>query len=371
MRACGFFGCSLRRKMSALDHFKGTVMNSTSARTALVLGANGRFGQVAVRAFAAAGWQVRAHTRRAPATPWPAGVQSVRCDALDLATLTAAAQGAEVIVQALNPDYTRWDTLLPPITQATLALAGASGARLMVPGNVYNFGRELPAQLDEATPFVANTPKAAQRIAMEASMQEAAHTRGVKSVVIRAGDFLGGTGTWLDLAMARRLPRGVFTQMGQPDIAHAWAWLPDLAQTFVRVAEVQAALPAFETLHHTGLTLTGAQLQAAVEAALGQPLRNAQFPWWLMQLASPVAAMPRALLQMRYLWQRPHQLVSHKLPALIGPEPSTPVDVVMRQALQGLPATLLPPQALTPRPLPLMVAREPRHPLPHQRERAG
>lgn len=316
-----------------------TVPSSRPA--VLVLGANGRLGLAATRAFAAAGWAVTVQVRRAARTPWPAGVRELRCDALDVAALSQAGRGAAVIVNGLNPDYTRWDTLLPPLTAAMLDVAAATGARLMLPGNVYNFGRDLPAVLSEATPFAATNPKAAQRIALETAMATAARERGVKSVVIRAGDFLGDRGTWLDLAIGRRLARGRFTHLGPDDIAHAWAWLPDLARVFVQVAERRDALPAFQVLHYAGLTLTGAQLQEAVEVALGRPLQAVRFPWPLLQalawLPGRAGAMPRALLEMRHLWQRPHRLDETRLAALLGAVPHTPLAQVMREAVAQLP----------------------------------
>lgn len=322
---------------------------NTGMKAVMVLGANGRLGRAAVAAFAAAGWAVRAVVRPRGRRPlpaqWPAGVQRVAADALELATLRSAAHGVAVIVNALNPDYTRWDRLLPPLTEASLALAEGCGATLMLPGNVYNFGHQLPPLLREDTPFVGNHAKAQQRIALEAALAAAAARpgdRAVRSIVIRAGDFLGDEGTWIDLAMARGLARGRFTHLGPPDMPHAWAWLPDLAQAFVRVAErvvaSPAALPAHAVLHFAGHTLTGAQLQQAFEAVLGQPLRAAQFPWWLMRLAAPVAAMPRALLEMRHLWQRPHRLDGTRLAALIGPEPHTPLPELARECLARLPA---------------------------------
>jgi hypothetical protein len=45
----------------------------------------------------------------------------------------------------------------------------------------------------------------------------------VRSIAIRAGDFLGDAGTWVDLAMAKGLAKGRFTQMGPADLPHAWA----------------------------------------------------------------------------------------------------------------------------------------------------
>ena len=312
--------------------------HSNTIGTVVVLGANGRFGRAAVLAFAEAGWAVIAQLRQAPRAPLPAGVQQVQADALDVTTLARAAQGAQVIVNALNPDYTQWARLLPPLTAAAIELAAATGALLMLPGNVYNYGNSLPAVLQDDTPFAATHPKAVQRIALEASLVQAAQHRGVRSIVIRAGDFLGDAGTWIDLAIGKGLAQGKFVQMGPADLPHAWAWLPDLAQVFVAVAARRTQLAPFAALNYAGITLTGAELQAAFEAALGRPLRRSAFPWPLIRLAALVAAMPRALVEMRYLWQRPHRLDGQRLQALLGAGmPATPLAEVVRQCLAGLP----------------------------------
>jgi len=312
----------------------------TDGRTVMVLGANGRLGRAAALAFAAAGWQVLAQGRRAPRAPLPAGVRWVQADALDAAALQAAAgPRLDVLVHALNPDYTRWARDLPPLTAAVLALARRTGATVMLPGNVYNFGRALPAVLTEDTPVAADHPKAAQRIALEAALAAAA-ADGVRSIVLRAGDFLGDAGTWLDLAMGRGLARGRFVQMGPADLPHAWAWLPDLARSFVAVAERRAALPPHAVLHVPGHTLTGAELQQALAAALGRPLQARPFPWWALRLAAGLpgrpGAMPRALLEMRHLWLRPHRLDGARLQALIGPPPHTPLDAVARACIAAM-----------------------------------
>lgn len=300
----------------------------------LVLGANGRFGRAAVNAFAAAGWQVLAQARQAPGWPLPANAVAVQADALDVDTLARQAAGVSVIVNALNPDYARWDALLPPLAEAVLKLAAATGATVMLPGNVYNFGSQLPPVLRETTPFDGDHGKACLRIAVEEGLQ--ANT--ARSIVIRAGDFLGGSGTWFDMAMTKPLAKGGLTHMGPDDITHAWAWLPDLAQVFVRVAERRAELPPHAVLHYAGLSLTGAELHAAIEAAVGRKLKARRFPWWTLMLGAPFVPLLRALLRMRYLWQRPHQLDESRLQALIGAVPHTPVVEVMRQCLADLPA---------------------------------
>lgn len=306
--------------------------------TVLVLGANGRIGRALVEAFSTAGWQVRAQMRSAPKAALPVGVEQVMCDALDLPALSAAAQGVDVIVNALNPDYTRWDTLLPPIAANVLAATRASGATLMLPGNVYNFGTMLPEVLCETTPQVADTAKARLRIALEALMCEASGE--VRSIVIRAGDFFGGgTGSWFDQVIAKDVPKGRVTLPGPEAQLHAWAYLPDLARTFVRVAERRAALAPFAVLHFAGHSLTGTQLWRGLEVAAGRELKRTYLPWWLLRLAAPFAPMLRALLEMRYLWRRPHRLDDSRLRALIGEPPHTPIG----QALAAsLPAGLAP-----------------------------
>ncbi|WP_035059505.1 NAD-dependent epimerase/dehydratase family protein [Andreprevotia chitinilytica] len=312
---------------------------SALKNTVMILGANGRIGRATTAAFAQAGWRVIAQTRTPARYALPAGAEPLVCDVLDTAALIAAGQNADVIVNAINPEYTQWEKHLPPITASVLQLAKSTRALLMLPGNVYNYGREMPSQLLETTPQVANTSKAKLRIALESQMQAAA-AQGVNSVVIRAGDFLGGegAGTWLDQIMAKGLKGGSVTYMGPMDVAHAWAYLPDLAEVFVKVAERRDQLSGFNAFNFEGHTLTGQQFHAALEQAVGQALRIKQMPWWLFRLISPVVPLLRALLEMRYLWNRPHQLVDTKLRGLIGSTPRTETAVALREALaaQGL-----------------------------------
>ena len=307
--------------------------------TVLILGAAGRFGQVLTQAFAAAGWSVRAQARKPlpPALVAHPLIRAVRCDANDVAALMSAARGARVVVNALNPPYTQWDRLALPLADAALAAAHSNGALLMLPGNVYNFGRELPALLTTATPERGDTPKARIRIEMEGQLAAAA-AEGADSVVLRAGDFFGGpgTGTWLDMALTSKLHKGRVTYPGNADIAHAWAYLPDLAQAFVRVAERREQLHGHHRLHFAGHTLTGCDLARALESLIARKLRLADLPWPLIKLGAPLMPMWRELLTMRYLWDRPHALDDTSLRALIGDVPHTPIEFALLRALTDL-----------------------------------
>ena len=91
-------------------------------------------------------------TRPGAQEPQTTSIEWLDIDLHDTQALVHAAQGATVVVHALNPAYTNkaWQTQVLPMTEASLAIARALGATLMVPGNVYNFGHAMPAVLREA-----------------------------------------------------------------------------------------------------------------------------------------------------------------------------------------------------------------------------
>ena len=122
----------------------------------VVLGAGGRFGRAAVLAFAEAGWDVRAATRSGR-NDFDAGVDAVAVDGTDAASVRRAAEGCDVIVNALNPPYPEWAEVVPRFTAAVLAAAKATGATVLIPGNVYNFGTDYfgGAAEHRVAPFVS------------------------------------------------------------------------------------------------------------------------------------------------------------------------------------------------------------------------
>lgn len=315
----------------------------TAANTVLILGARGRFGLCAARAFAQAGWRVLGQTRPQAQTPKHEAIEWIGIDLFDTQALAQAAAGATVVVHALNPAYTNkvWQTEVLPMTDAAIAISRTLGATLMVPGNVYNFGAAMPQVLREDTAQTARTVKGQIRIAMERRLQHS----GVRSIVIRAGDFFGGgKGTWIDMAMVKDMRKGRFTYPGAPDTATPWAYLPDLARTFVAVAQRRSELPDFEVLHFAGHCITGqrwlevltmiAQAQGWVQP--GAALKMAQMPWPVIRLGALVVPTWAALLEMRYLWQTPHALANDKLTALIGAEPHTPLTAAALATLVDL-----------------------------------
>ena len=309
--------------------------------TVVILGAAGRFGGAAAQAFARAGWRVLALVRPGRATPGRPhpGIEWLPLDLTQRSELLQAAAGAAVVVHALNPRRyadAAWQREVPALAEHAASLAHALGATLMVPGNVYGYGSQLPAQLSEHTPPRPDHTKARVRVALEQRLQDRAQHGGPRTVIVRAGDFFGaGSGSWLDRVLAKNLERGRVTLPGPLGVPHAWAYLPDLAQAFVRVAEQRARLPAFATLHFQGHTLRLDDWVNGLQALAG-PLRTQAMPWPLLRVLGLLSPTLRSLWGMRYLWQRPHQLDNTALRAVIGAEPHTPWPDALRQALNDL-----------------------------------
>ncbi|WP_304847197.1 NAD-dependent epimerase/dehydratase family protein [Hydrogenophaga sp.] len=338
--------------------------SSTPAGTVLVLGGRGRFGLAAVQAFARDGWRVLAQMRPGAQMPTVAGevqwlaqpVNSPQAIA-ELAAQVRQAGGASVVVHALNPNrYTRpaWEREAGPLLHSGVSVAQALGATLMLPGNVYNFGQHMPAVLLEGAPHRPTTAMGRIRTDMEAGLEAATQRGDVRAVIVRAGNFYGQCqGTWLDRAMLTGIRRGKLVFPGPMDAATPWAYLPDLAQTFVALARVRHDLPAFESLHFSGHTLTGHDWVDALQPLAreqgwlreNEALRVGGMPWPLMRALATVMPTLDALVALRYLWNQPHRLDNHRLRERIGSEPHTPWPLALRHTLQSL--ALLPAQTRT------------------------
>ena len=315
--------------------------------TVIILGARGRFGLACARAFADAGWRVLAHTRPGAQVPEEnrddPRIEWVHADLFDTSVLAKLAEGAAVVVHALNPAYTNdaWRKDVLRMTGASIALCRALGATLMVPGNIYNFGKSMPCVLREDTPQSAQTVKGQIRIAMEQQIQRS----GIRSIVVRAGDFFGsGKGTWFDQAIVKDITKGKFTYPGPRDVGTAWAYLPDLAKTFVALAQKRGQMEAFEVFHFAGHTVTGQQWLEVLEPMAHQKgwipvsghLKFAGMPWAIIRLGSIFVPTWASLLEMRYLWTTPHALANDKLVALIGAEPHTTLCLAAQSSLEDL-----------------------------------
>ena len=162
-------------------------------QTALILGPTGRFGRNMALAFENAGWAVRRFDRKTD-------------------EINAAAQGADVIVNGWHPSYERWAKEVPVLTKRVIDAAKRSGATVLIPGNVYVYGKDAPAVWSEDTPHNATNPLGRIRTEMEATFKAS----GVRTIILRGGDFLDTepSGNWFDMIIVKNLSKGKFAFQG-------------------------------------------------------------------------------------------------------------------------------------------------------------
>jgi nucleoside-diphosphate-sugar epimerase len=313
-------------------------MTTTEQRIALVIGATGGIGGEAASALVRHGWTVRALTRRAQ--PARSGIEWIEGDAMIAADVARAARGVQLIVHAANPPgYKDWDKLVLPMLDNTIAAAKAQGARILLPGTVYNFGLEVFPLIDEAAPQNPTTRKGKIRVEMELRLK-AASAQGARVLIVRAGDFFGphaGNNWFGQMVIKPGAPVKSVTEPSAKGLAHAWAYLPDLAETMARLLDRADRLGAFEVFHFGGHLLAWGDMAASVRRVTGQPkLPVMGFPWWLVVALSPVVRVFGEMAEMRYLWREPLALDDRKLRAFLGDVPHTPLDAAIAASLRAL-----------------------------------
>jgi len=128
------------------------------------------------------------------------------------------------------------------------------------------------------------------------------------------------------------------TYPGSSGIGHAWAYLPDVAETFALLAEQEGSLDAFATYHFEGhWDPDGTAMTAAIATALKRPgLKVKRLPWALLRFVAPFNETVRELLEMRPLWREPVRLDNRKLVAALGHEPRTSLAEAVAATLRGI-----------------------------------
>ena len=106
-----------------------------SKRKVVILGVNGHIGSFTARAFAEAGWEVTGMARTDKHKL--AGVRFVEGDSDTVEDMRRAIGDIDVVVNALNLPYDKWDKGRKEGQMArVLEAMGTSGKTMLFPGNI-------------------------------------------------------------------------------------------------------------------------------------------------------------------------------------------------------------------------------------------
>jgi len=299
----------------------------------VVLGANGGAGRAVVAELAARGARVRAVSRTGQDESLR-GVEYVRGDATDPASMRAVCSQAAVVYHCVNVPYPQWQRLLLPIAHSVTDAAAAAGSKLVVMDNLYAYGPP-DGPMTETGPRAARGPKGRLRAQLEEFFLES-HRRGhVPLTIARASDFYGARGNSqvMILAVNPALRGRRAFWPGNRDVPHTLNYLPDVGRALATLGEREEALgevwhlPAAEAL-------TGRQFMQIVFETLGRPMRLGVITRPMMRFVGIFSPLVREAVEVLYQFERPFVVDSAKFARAFGAN-VTPHGEAVRQVAQA------------------------------------
>src|ERR671921_909708 len=285
----------------------------------------GPVGMAVMDALVRRGRRVRM-VNRSGRSDVPEGVEVVGGDATNKAFAREASEGATVVYFALNPPYTQWTELFPPLQAGVIEGAAAAGAKLVAVENLYMYGLTNGRPLTEGLPYAPNSRKGTVRARMSEELMEA-HTGGrVRVAIGRASDYFG-PGVLVSAGGEQvfgRAVRGKSAQVaGDPNQPHTYTYAPDIGSGLVILGEREEALGQAWHLPSPE-TLTTRQFVEMIFEEVGKPTRVQAAPKILLRAMGLFNPGIRETIEMLYEFEEPFVVDHSKFEQAFG-EQATPL----------------------------------------------
>jgi len=252
---------------------------------------------------------------RSGVTGAPDGSTGAQVDATDAEALSRLAEGADTLVNAVNPaSYATWQRDWPPVAAALLSAAEKTGAGLLTISNLYGYG-PVDGLLTEDLPLNAPGTKGRIRAQMWRDALAAHRAGRIRATELRPSDYFGAgvsrhTSMLNEYVIAPTAAgKRVRLVAGHPDVLHSWSYLPDIAALGAALATDDRA---WGRAWHvpTNEPRTPQQVVDDVAALTGRPATKVtRIPGALMWLARVVPTV-RELDETAYQFNQPFVLDS-------------------------------------------------------------
>lgn len=274
----------------------------TNTKTSVILGA-GPMGRAIATRLAAQERSVVVVTRDGRSID--PNIESRSADLISVEQTTEACAGAGAIYLCAAPPYHQWPQTFPALQNAAIEAAASTGAVLVAVENLYGYG--VAGNLDETMPLAAQTRKGKLRAQMAKDLLAAHQSGKARCVAGRSTDFFGpgvvmsalGEHFWTAV-----LKNKAVNWVGDPDVLHSFAFVPDLAEAFITLAATEKMwgqawhLPALPPITIRELC------QKIVSNDNTRP-RIRQTPSWLLRAIGLFQPAATELIEMRYMFDEP------------------------------------------------------------------
>jgi nucleoside-diphosphate-sugar epimerase len=282
-----------------------------------VLG-TGPLGIAVARHLEARGDRVRAANRGGRAD-LPDSIEVVSANVAEAADATRACDGAAVVYHCANPPYAKWPELHPPLMDAIIEAAAATGARLVFGDNLYAYG-PVDGPLTEDLPSLATGPNGRTRARIAETLMRAHEAGRIQATIGRGSDFFGPhahLSTVGDRVFARAIEGRPAQLLGNPDAPHTVTFIEDFARALVTLGEREEAMGQVWHVPNPE-TVTMRRLVEMVFEAGGHPPRLRAAPRWGIALAALFNPTLRAVKEQLYQSERPWVVDSSKFERAFG-----------------------------------------------------
>ena len=283
----------------------------------VVLGA-GPLGLAVIRHLVARGERVRAAVR-GRRSDLPEGVEVVGADLAVAADAKRACEGAAVVYHCVNPPYAKWPDLHPPLMDAAIEAAAATGARLVFGDNLYAYG-PVDGPLTEDLPYRPGGPNGRVRAQIAETLMRAHGSGRIQATIGRGSDFFGPyahVSTVGDRVFAKAIQGKAAQVLGNPEVPHTVTYIEDFGRALVTLGEHHEALG--EVWHVPNAeTVTMRRFVEMVFEASGHAARLRAAPRWGIALAALFNPTMRAVKEQLFQSERPWVVDSSRFERAFG-----------------------------------------------------
>lgn len=279
-----------------------------------VIFGTGPVGCWTARALCSQGRAVRA-VNRSGVRPglMPADVEMAKADVADPTQAAAAATGASVVYQALNPPYHLWHEFFPALQAAALSAAKTANARYVSIENLYMYDSSKP--MTEASPVAPVSRKGALRQKMAEEVM-AAHARGeVRTTALRSSDYYGPgvLGSALGERVFGNLVAGKKAQLsGSTKMPHSFSYIEDVGLAAAALGTHDKALGQVWIAPHAPARTQGQMVEEACRVLGIEPRISVVSPL-MMRVVGLFIPAARASVEMMYEFTAPFVVDSSRI----------------------------------------------------------